>query len=157
MTDFNLFDMQDLTYYLIEVAKKQKIGLKVCNDWPADWNSVGHAELNLICYNPNFLPAYRRPIELAHEIGHVLAHHPSKNPVNTKSCDEGYEEEANKIAIKLILKYIQENDLQFETRQQLMDSFGIPESMVYSVDKVINSKNTFQYNLFNTVSIDGLF
>lgn len=137
--------MDDLIEYLFDVMKEKHINYRIGNDWHKDWPSAANPDINLVIYNPNWEPIYERPVQLAHEIGHVLAHHPCKNQCETVNVDDRYEEEAHEIALRLILDYIADNDIKFETKQQLIDYFGIPDNMLYPLDRLLSTQH---YDIF---------
>lgn len=134
---FDSLKMEDVIDWLLDYAKDHHIVVRCYDDAPHNWPSTSAAPHRLILFNPNWEPINECVIQLAHEIGHVEAHHPGKNACNAPSVDETYESEANRIAINLILQYAVQNDLCFDNKQQLMDCFDIPAKMMAEYDHEI--------------------
>lgn len=145
--------IDDIIDWLLSKCKSLNVDVMIQSDWPSSWPSQGSGDLGLILYNPNWEPAIERPITLAHEIGHVVSNDPARNPLNSYSVNEKIEDGANIIAMELILQYIQSNDLSFDNRQQLSDTFAIPCSMLNDLNKAIRllkaSQNKHSSKLFN--------
>lgn len=131
-------EMEDLIEWLRGVAAENNITISTENQWSSDWVPQSQIELRRVWYNPNWLPAYERPLTLAHEIGHILSDDAAKINCNHCSVSEKAEGDGDLIAVLLILKYCQTHDITFETRQQLIEAFKIPASMVKSVDRATN-------------------
>ncbi|MBB1095221.1 ImmA/IrrE family metallo-endopeptidase [Limosilactobacillus agrestis] len=128
-------DMEDLIEWLRGVATEHNITVFTESQWPSNWVPQSQIEMRCVWYNPNWFPACERPLTLAHEIGHILSGDGPSNSCNYCSVNEKAESNGDLIAIMLLLKYCRTHDITFETKQQLIEAFKIPTSMVKSVDR----------------------
>ena len=131
-------EMEDLIEWLRGVAAENNITISTENQWPSDWVPQSQNEMRHIWYNPNWLPTRERPLTLAHEIGHILSGDDVSLSCNACTVNEKAEGDGDLIAVMLILKYCRTHNITFETKQQLVDAFKIPASMIKSVDRATN-------------------
>ena len=148
--------MNDLIDWLLSIASKHDIRVKIEDNWQSNWPSQGSASFKLILYNPNWLPVYERPISLAHEIGHVLSKCEDPNPITAYSVDEKIEDIGNEIAVHLILDYCKQNDISFESKQQLIDAFDIPYYMTHNLDNELSHNKSNRCVFYPAANFSGL-
>lgn len=131
--------MNDVINWLSNFCLDNNIGFifdkKLPPDAPSDsWGYPRLVLLNTNWHNPNELP-----FMYAHEIGHVVQEYPEYYNLAYLGTQKG-EYSANLFAIKLLLKYCNENEIEFSTYYQFAYAFGIPRDQYYLLDLLPTSE-----------------
>lgn len=124
-----------LMRYLMNAAMfDYHIGVEFSNQLPPlappiSYNSIG----KLIIMNARWPYPTEIPLQLAHEIAHVLYEEQHYYNLNEQTVSQG-ETNANIFAIKLLQKYCKENDFHFDSYYKFADAFCIPHRLYYLFD-----------------------
>lgn len=125
--------MDNLISWLINYAWDHKIGLILTHFLAPDTPSQSEGNLRLIIINMEWGKQSEIPFSFAHEIGHILCEHTGWRRYSSASTSIKEENEANSVAIDILLKYCHENDFCFTNSVQFCEQFGIPASLEYTV------------------------
>lgn len=118
-----------LTDLLIYALKDQHIRVAMSHEFTLDAPSMVKTKSKIIILNTNLSNKDQLPLQLAHEIGHVVNRDSSVKPLYFGDKDINYsmELEANRFAVrKLIPYYLKDRDLDYVNAEEFMDIFVIP-------------------------------
>lgn len=121
--------MNNLIQWLINFSYDHSIGIEATRKLDPDTPSQSYVANRVVVINMNWHNPVEIPFIYAHEIGHVLCDHLVDSPKN--------EIEANKTAIRLLIKYCWENNINISNPIRFCEEFGIPLRLNYLIRDVI--------------------
>ncbi|WDQ20899.1 ImmA/IrrE family metallo-endopeptidase [Lactiplantibacillus plantarum] len=121
--------MDEIITYLCNYSLDHKVGFQLENRLNPDDVSVSNGLLRLVIINLNWNNPTEIPFQFAHEISHVLNGDTGTNYYSTQYPMIKEEYEANKRAIKILLDYCKLNDIEFNSKIQFLEAFGIPTNL----------------------------
>lgn len=128
--------MDDIVNFLLNYALEKNIGFIAMKKAKPDWPSVAVPEKRMIFINMNWRNQNEIPIQIAHEIGHMLTfeNHISYSS-GTSTIRLKSERDADVFGVKLILQYALKNDFCFTDIYSFMKQFGIPNKFGEIISK----------------------
>lgn len=123
--------MDDLITYLCNYSFEHNIGFVLDgenmkpNEVPSSIGILRLVIINMRWYNKNEIP-----FQFAHEISHILNGDMGDNKYSTAPIHTKEESLANKRGIDILVDYCELNDIEFDSRKQFFDAFGIPEYLL---------------------------
>lgn len=121
--------------WLYDYCFKYKIGIAFISYMNPKDPSVCYKWPRLIIYNEKWYDSNEKPFILAHEIGHIINGDPVCYSHDYNNINKS-ESIANKFAIRLLKQYCYETDIEFESKYQFAETFGIPRRFYYLLDDV---------------------
>ncbi len=129
--------MDDLIEYLKKICIKNGIRVIFETRLSPFTPSSASLEKRCIVINTKWHNRKEVPLQFAHEIGHILegsSYELAFYHANYSSHSKT-EKVANVGALKLLLKYTNDNDIPINNIAQFMDSFGIPSPLIETVQE----------------------
>lgn len=128
--------MDDVLTWLLNYCCDHDIGVIYDNNLPPYAPSDSYCNPKLVIFNDNFYNDNEKPYMLAHEIGHIVCGNPEFFKTANLGIAKG-EHFANKYAIKLLLMYCDEMDLQFNSYYDFAKVFAIPTRNYYLLEETV--------------------
>lgn len=94
--------------------------------------SVTHTKSRTIIINTNWHDKRQIPLQLAHEMGHIINGDQATRPLYFSMMQSDYTSElaANRTAIKLLLPfYLRDKSIENVNSQDFMDAFSVPSHL----------------------------
>ncbi|MDT7012828.1 ImmA/IrrE family metallo-endopeptidase [Levilactobacillus namurensis] len=134
--------MNDIMTALMNQAfLKYKIRIILSSEAGSYTPSVTHTESRTIIINTNWHDKKQIPLQMAHEMGHIINGDKATRPVYFSAMQTDYpmELEANRTAIKLLLPfYLRDKETESVNSQEFMDAFSVPTHLENVVIKEIS-------------------
>lgn len=105
--------------------------------------SATHTESRTIIINMNWHDKKQIPLQMAHEMGHIINGDHASRPVYFSAMQTDYpmELEANRTAIQLLLPfYLRDKETESVNSQEFMDAFSVPSHLENIVKEEIISR-----------------
>lgn len=130
-----------MTALMNQAFLKYKIRIILSSEADPYTPSVAHTESRTIIINTNFHDKKQIPLQMAHEVGHIINGDQATQPVYFSMMQTDYpmELEANRTAIKLLLPfYLRDKDVENVNSQEFMDTFSVPTHLENIVKEEIS-------------------
>lgn len=120
--------MDDVTKELINYAMDHNIGVSLEPASSPDTVAQVNPRRRIIFINSNFKSKKQIPLQLAHEICHIMNGDDAINQLYYSSATFGVEKNANLGAIRMLAPYyLEDKDEETVNLQDFMEIFDIPE------------------------------
>lgn len=128
---------EDLMQWLSDYCKRHHIHVFYKSELDPNQKSYSYRYPRVIFLNDHWQVANEKPFILAHEIGHAMcAKEDLVTSKDTYSNISKNECKANIFAVKLLRKYCEESDIEFDSIYDFADAFGIPRKYQYLLNEV---------------------
>lgn len=130
-----------MTALMNQAFLKYKIRIILSSEAGSYTPSVTHTESRTIIVNMNWHDKKQIPLQMAHEMGHIINGDHASRPVYFSAMQTDYpmELEANRTAIQLLLPfYLRDKETENVNSQDFMDAFSVPSHLESVVKKEIS-------------------
>lgn len=125
--------MNNVMSYLINYGFDRGISTTLTHKLPSDFPSSSSSKKQKVLINMNWDNQPEIPFILAHELGHLLNGDKGVNYYNSATIHNKTEFAANKTAIRLLLNYCEDYDIEIDNPIHFCERFGIPTDLEYIV------------------------
>ncbi|MDF7683366.1 ImmA/IrrE family metallo-endopeptidase [Lactobacillus sp. ESL0679] len=133
--------IEPVMQWLDDYAKRHRINLICESDLGPYDVSYTYRIPRTIYFNENWHSIKEMPFIYAHEIWHAIC---NKEDLiincNLQSNIDENECKANRFAIRLLLKYCRQNDVNINSSYEFARSFGVPSKLQYLVDDIFKKE-----------------
>lgn len=133
--------MNDIISDLFSLALKEGIEVETTDKLSPQTPAACDTETRRIVINTNYYNQNQLPLQIAHEIGHIINGDHSKEVLYFTPTKNKIEVDANTTAINLLVPYyLNDRPDDYVSVDEFMEMFVIPEHLRYVAVEVLNAK-----------------